>query len=208
MKGSIMNTKELLSKIGALAKRVVALVAEIQILAIECVIHAVKHGDVTPATQLVEACGKGVRRQSLVTWFERVGPFEWHATKFKLDSQRAKKMGQTDEAALREYLSSIKWEEARPEPKLVSVLDCSEALDQFFRKLHKQIAEGKMEVKNLALLNAVEEAAQVWHAQKVIAAHKAAMLKAAHDDEIDASAQPPATPTDAPASAALHLMVQ
>lgn len=204
-----MNTKELLSKIGALAKRVVALVAEIQILAIECVIHAVRHGDVTPATQLVEACGKGIRRQSLVTWFERVGPFEWHETRFKLDSARAKKMGQTDEASLRERLSALKWEEAKPEPKIVSVLDCGEAIDKFFRSLHKQIKEGKMEVRNLALLNAVEGAAQLWHARRIIEAHKAALMKNTPDDEqVDEQVGAPATSAETPASSRLHMIVQ
>lgn len=204
-----MQVKELMVKIGALAKKVVSIVAEIQTLAIECVVHAVKHGDVTPATSLVEAVGKGIRRQSLVTWFERVGPFEWHDTKFKLNSARAKKMNQVEESALREQLAALKWEEAKPEPKLVSVLDCSEAIDGFFRKIHKQIKEGKMEVKNLALLNAVEGAAQMWHAQRVIEAHKAALLKAQPDNEpADEAPTDPVTTSEISESSMLHMIVQ
>jgi len=201
-----METKTLLKQIGALAKTIVKMVATIQTLAIECVMHAIQHGNVTPATQLIEACGKGIRRQSLVAWFERNGPFKWDATKmaFSLDSARAKKMREVPEADMRETLADKKWEEAKPEGKLDSIFDVEAQFDAFLRKVTKLAKEGKVEIRNKDLFEVLVKTEQAWHDNKVLARIRAEEAK---DDEANESERPPAQPPAQP-PALLHTIVQ
>lgn len=151
-----MDRKTLKAKIAAIAKAIKTTTADIQIAAVECVIHAHLHGDVTLADDLVQAATKAIRRQSLVTWFERNGPFVYKGDKFKLDTKRRDK--DCVENDTREALMARPWQEAVPEPKLSSVFDCSAELERFFKRIDKLADEGKVELRNLEILEAVRSA--------------------------------------------------
>lgn len=201
-----MQTKELLKQIGTLAKTIVKMVVTIQTLAIECVLHAVQHGNVTPASQLIEACGKGIRRQSLVAWFERNGPFIWNAEKsaFNLDATRAKAMRLITENDLREQLADKKWEEAKPEPKIESIFDIEEQFGAFLRKVHKIAKEGKLELRNKDLLDALVKADQKWHDAKILARIRAEEAA----EEVSGPPAPLTATQQAAISDTLHMIAQ
>lgn len=165
-----MDRKQIVSRIAKLAKTVAATVAEIQALAIEVLMHAVTHGDVTLADSLLEACGKGIRRQSLLTWLEVNGPFvfDTKSGKFTLHKERAKVLRGIPDADLREQIGAHKWEEAKPEPKLVSSVDAAAELDKLFRKFDKLFADNTVEVKNRELMQLVQSTAEIWHAKRVL----------------------------------------
>lgn len=176
-----MEKRVIQQTIGRIGKALVKLVADIQAVAIEIVLHAVAHGDVTLADELIAAVGKGVRRNSLAAWFELNGPFVLKDGKFGLNKDKAKTMRATPEAQLREQLLSRKWEEAKPEPKLVSVFDCTQELDRFFARIDKLAAEGKVELKNKATLDAIRKQAAKIHAIETLKG-----MKALEDEEMRA----------------------
>jgi hypothetical protein len=164
------NTTEILKKIGAIGKHAKKLTSDIQDAATDCAIHAVQHGDVTLADQLVDALGKGLRKASLRAWFERNAPMYLPKgkDKFAYDAERAKAMKAIPEAELRESLMALPWEEAKPEEPVVSVFDVSEAVDKFIKRLEKQVAEANVTIKNRKLLEEIAHAASVYHAEQVL----------------------------------------
>lgn len=162
-----MEKAQILKNIGAIGKKSKELVASIQETAVGCIEHAVKHGDITLCDQLVDAVGKGMRKASLRAWFETNGPMYLPKgkDKFAFDGERRGEWSQEREAAL----LSTPWEDAKPEEKVVSVLNVEEAFDRFINRLAKQIKEDTVTVENAELLTVVSQAAAKWHAEKVLA---------------------------------------
>ena len=167
-----MSRESILKQIGSIGKASKKLTLDLQTCATDCAIHAVQHGDVTLADQLVDALGKGLRRASLRAWFERHTPMYLPKgkDKFGFDSERAKDMRAIPEAEVREALMALPWEEAKPEEPIVSVFDVSEAVDKFIKRLEKQVAEANVTIKNRKLLEEIAHAASVYHAERVLSA--------------------------------------
>ena len=165
-----MEKTQILKSIGAIGRASAKLTKQVQETAVACAIHAVRHGDVTLADQLVDALGKGLRRASLRAWFERHGAMiiPKGKTTFALDKERAKALrGETDEA-LTEKLMALPWEEAKPEAPIVSVLDVSVAADKFLERIQKQANEAGMEIRNRALLDILVAATAKFHADEAL----------------------------------------
>lgn len=166
----IMDKATILKNIGAIGRASKKLTDQVQDTAVACAIHAVKHGDVTLADQLVDALGKGLRRASLRAWFERQGPFKVQKGKdtFAFVSEKAKDLRAMSDDELTEVLNTLKWEEAKAEEPTVSVIDIEESFDRFINRLMKQVKEADVEVKNAELLEALNKAASKWHAERVL----------------------------------------
>lgn len=169
-----MEVKSIRALIGSIGKATVKLVKQIQGCAVECLVHAVQHGDVTLADELVEACGKGIRRASLRAWFELNGPFyiPKGKDKFAFDAERAKTLKAEGEAAIRERLAEKLWQDAKPEAPVVSVLDVEAAFDKFLDRLNKQASEAGMTVRHRALLDILNEEVRTWHNEQALKATK------------------------------------
>ena len=165
-----MDKKLIQARIGKIGRAIATLTKDVQETAVEITFHALAHGDVTLADELHAALGKVARRQSLLAWFEKNGPFVFlsQGKKFGLDKERAKKMRTEDAEELRAKLMALPWQDALPEPEPVSTLDCSEAVDKFLKRLHKQVQEGSMEIRNRDLLDRLEQVTAEWHAHKVL----------------------------------------
>jgi hypothetical protein len=164
------NTNEILKRIGTIGKAAKKLTADIQETAVDCAIHAVQHGDITLADQLVDALGKGMRRASLRAWFERNAPMYLPKgkDKFAYDAERAGKLKAIPEPELRESLMALAWEEAKAEEPVVSVFDVSEAFDKFIKRIEKQVGEANITVKNRKLMEELAHTAAVYHAEMVL----------------------------------------
>ena len=170
------NTTEILKRIGNIGKAAKKLTADIQETAVDCALHAVQHGDVTLADQLVDALGKGLRRASLRAWFERNACMYLPKgkDKFAYDGERAKTMRAIPEAELRESLMAMPWEEAKAEEPIVSVFDVSEAFDKFLKRIEKQVSEADITVRNRKLMEELAHTAAVYHAELVLSSNKTA----------------------------------
>jgi hypothetical protein len=169
-----MDIKQLMQAIGRIGKAAAKLTKDVQTVAVECALHAVDHGNVTPANELVESLGKGMRRASLRAWFEKNTCMfiPKGKDKFGFDSQRAKAMKAEDRAALRERLMALPWEEAKPEEKIVSVFDVSEAFDKFMKRVESMTKDASVTVRNRELLDLLNQQVSIYHAERVLASVK------------------------------------
>lgn len=62
--------------IKSISQRMGTVRRDIAIAAASCVLHTVQHGNITVATQLVDAV-KGMRQNALRDWFLAFGPYDW-----------------------------------------------------------------------------------------------------------------------------------
>lgn len=165
-----MDKTAIVKKISNIAKAAQRVTEAVQEVAVACAVHAVRHGDTTLADRLVEAIGKGMRRNSLRAWFEVNSPMYLPKgkTEFAFDQKRAAEMRELSDEDLVEMLSSIKWEEAKPEEKVVSVLDVGEAFDRFIKRIEKQASEAAVEVKHKDLLDKLRAVTREYHAAEAV----------------------------------------
>ena len=66
--------------INSIGKRGKALDKDMHIVAVSCLIHADKHGDITLANRLLEVLPKTARSNALRDWFLAFGKFSYDAT--------------------------------------------------------------------------------------------------------------------------------
>lgn len=170
-----MDIKQLMAAIGKIGKAAAKLTKDVQAVAVECALHAVDHGNVTPANELVESLGKGMRRASLRAWFETNTPMfiPKGKDKFGFDGQRAKDMKAEDRAAIRERLMALPWEDAKPEEKVVSVFDVSEAFDKFMKRVESMTKDANVTVRNRELLELLNQQVSIYHAEQILRNTKA-----------------------------------
>lgn len=55
-----------------------------------CLVHAIVHGNVTPARTLLGNVPNGMRVNALRTWFEAMGPFVWNKESKELDFDKSR----------------------------------------------------------------------------------------------------------------------
>ena len=164
--------KELIIKaIGAIGRTTAKLTKDVQATAVECVIHAVLHGDVTLADQLVDALGKQGRKSSLRAWFEINGCMYIARGSKTFSYDKFHKLGKADTPELREALMAQPWEDAVPEPEAVSVLEIAAKVDKFLEKLTKDATDATQAgtpVHGKALLDYLVKAAAEFHAREIL----------------------------------------
>lgn len=161
-----MDKAQILKNIGSIGKASAKLTKDIQATAVGCIEHAVKHGDVTLADQLIDALGKGMRKASLRAWFETNGPMfiAKGKDKFSFDKDRR---GQWDGFREAELLAKP-WEEAKPEEKVVSVFDVSEAFDKFMKRVESMAKDGEVQVRNRELMDMLLQTSADFHSAKAM----------------------------------------
>lgn len=161
-----MDKNQVLKNIGAIGRASQKLTKDIQLTAVGCIEHAVKHGDITLCDQLVEALGKAMRKASLRAWFEKNGPMYLPKgkDKFAFDAERRGEWS----AEREETLMATPWEEAKPEEPIVSVFDVSEAFDRFMKRMQSQIKDANITVRNRELMDLLNQQASIYHAEQVL----------------------------------------
>lgn len=165
------NKTTILKAIGAIGRTTAKLTKDVQACAVDCVMHAVLHGDVTLADHLVDALGKQGRKASLRAWFEINGCMFIAKGSKTFSYDKYHKLGKADTPELREALMAKPWEDAVPEPQAVSVLEISAKVDKFLDNLTKQANEAStagVPVHGKALLDYMVKAAAEFHARQVL----------------------------------------
>ncbi len=74
----MLPTKTVSKMIASIAKRAAKLDVDIHIAAIQCMLHAQKHGDVTLMDSLVNSLGKSHRKLGLMIWVTGFSPIAWN----------------------------------------------------------------------------------------------------------------------------------
>lgn len=156
-----MEKAQVLKNIGSIGRASAKLTKDIQATAVGCVEHAVKHGDVTLADQLVDALGKGLRKASLRAWFEKNAPMfiAKGKDKFSFDPTRKGVWDQERE----ESLLALPWEEAKPEEKVVSIFDVSEGFDKFMKRVESMSKDATVTLRNREMIDFLIHASATYH---------------------------------------------
>ena len=163
-----MEKAQVLKNIGSIGRASAKLTKDIQATAVGCVEHAVKHGDVTLADQLVDALGKGLRKASLRAWFEKNAPMFIAKGKDKFSFDPTRK-GVWD-SEREDTLLALPWEEAKPEEKIVSVFDVSESFDKFMKRVESMVKDTEVTVRNRELMDMLIQASAEFHSDKALKA--------------------------------------
>jgi hypothetical protein len=161
-----MDKNQIVKAIGAIGRASQKLTKDIQLTAVGCIEHAVKHGDITLCDQLVDAIGKGMRKASLRAWFEKNGPMYLPKgkDKFAFDAERRGEWSQERE----ETLSALPWEDAKPEEPIVSEFYVSVAFDRFMKRIEATVKDANITVRNRALMELLGQQAAIYHAEQVM----------------------------------------
>jgi len=156
-----MEKAQVLKNIGSIGRASAKLTKDIQATAVGCVEHAVKHGDVTLADQLVDAIGKGLRKASLRAWFEKNAPMfiAKGKDKFSFDPTRKGEWNQDRE----DTLMALPWEEAKPEEKVVSIFDVSESFDKFMKRVESMSKDAQVTLRNREMIDFLVHASATYH---------------------------------------------
>jgi hypothetical protein len=165
-----MDKTIILKRIGAIGKASAKLTKDIQSVAVACALHAVAHGDVTLADQLVDAVGKSLRRASLRAWFEKQAPMYLPKgkDKFAFDALRAEDMRKLSTEELEAKFDALAWEDAKPEAPVISVFDVSDAVDKFMKRMESMVKDANVTVRNKELLEMLGQQVSIYHAEKVL----------------------------------------
>lgn len=169
-KFALLGTSELNKKIAGIGKASAKLTQDIQVAAVNAVGYSILHGDVTIGQRLYEALGSGMRRQSLITFFEKHGQFMWSSAEKKLVFCKVEGI-QFDP----DTLMGMPWDEAKREV-IVSDLDVEDMVKKMIKKIENAILKG-VEVKHKDLYSDLTHTLARYHAE--VAETEEPMLKAA-----------------------------
>lgn len=125
----------------------------VQDVAVQCIGHAVKHGDVTLGTDLVNRV-RSHDKHIIVTYLELNGPFKWDQ---KLGFRKNK-----DWVGKFEPEKLSHWEKAKKPAEPKSVFDVDDAFDRFI-KATRATMQKALSVKNAALLEELENAQAIYN---------------------------------------------
>jgi len=143
---ALMQSADLIKKIGSIGRASAKLTRDIQAVAVQAIGYSIEYGDVTIGQRLYDALGTGVRRQSLVAFFEKNGQFCWSSVEKKFVFFKVEGI-KFDEKAL----MATPWNEAKKEV-IVSEVDASDMVAKLIKRLESSI-EKKVTVKHSALLD-------------------------------------------------------
>ncbi|MEM5400841.1 hypothetical protein [Paraburkholderia unamae] len=101
----------------------------IQRAAVQCIGHAIAHGDIRPANDLLNGLGKSVRKQGLVVFFETHGPFAF-STADKALVYFKREVGFDGNK-----LMAIDWASSVPPEVIKSSIDVADELEKLLKRV-------------------------------------------------------------------------
>jgi hypothetical protein len=143
---ALMQSAELIKKIGSIGKAGAKLTKDIQLAAVNAVGYSIEYGDITIAQRLYDALGTGIRRQSLVSFFEKYGQLCWSSTEKKFVFHKLEGIDFDEKA-----LMATPWNDAKKEI-IISEIDAADMVAKLIKRIESGI-EKKVSVKNSALLD-------------------------------------------------------
>lgn len=168
---ALMSTSELNTKINAIKKSASELQSEIQLAAVNAVGYSILHGDITIGQKLFDALPSGVRRASLVAFFEKHGNFAY------LKEEKRFAHYKNDERSFDEVaLLATPWASAKKEV-IVSEYDLDDMFTKFMNRIEKAFKEHQAsgaKIKNPEIYDYLAQARDSYNSDKVMGEVKAA----------------------------------
>lgn len=162
----LMSTKDYTALVGKIGTTQSELTAAIQSAAVTAIGYAACYGQATPATQLFDAMGKSVRRDSLLKFFEVNGPLMFDKTTKTFRINKNATTPAYDDDRIAELLKTP-WNEAKKQPEPVSTFDIDDMFTKFLASTRKKVEEAKLvsgaQIKNLKLLDMLSVTASKYY---------------------------------------------
>lgn len=172
-KFALLSTTELTKKIAGIGKASAKLTRDIQVAAVNAIGYSIEYGDITIGQRLFEALGSSMRRQALVSYFEKHGQFCWSATEKKFVFFKVEGIKFNPD-----LLMTLPWDEAKKE-NIVSEIDVEDMVRKMIRRIESSIEKG-IEVKHKDLYSDLTHCLARYHSEQAEAeAEDEPMLKAA-----------------------------
>jgi hypothetical protein len=146
---ALQSTQDLNKKIASIGRAGERLRKDIQSVAVQAIGYSIEYGDVTIGQRLYDALGTSMRRQALVTFFEKNGQFCWSSVEKKFVFFKVEGI-KFDE----KMLMATPWNEAKKET-IVSELDVADLVARLIKKVEAGI-EKKLDVKHSALIDDIK----------------------------------------------------
>lgn len=136
-----LTTTELDKLISSISNRGKKLDSDIQVAAVNAVLHGVKHNGADKLNNLIEAMPKGARVNALRDFFSVLSPFDYSEESkcFVYNKQAVKAFNET------RFMSEVEekhWTEFKPEPKYVP-FDAAKELEKVAKKAIKDYLQPK-----------------------------------------------------------------
>jgi hypothetical protein len=171
---ALLNAKDLESKIAIVGKSAGELQSAIQECAVQAVGYSIEHGDIRYGQKLFDVLPNGVRRQSLVAFFEKHGNFAWVSADKKFSFYKAQ------ESFDEKLLLETPWASASKET-IVSEYDIEDMFTKFMKRVDsafKQHDSKGVTIKNSAMYDYLVEARDRYN-QELYASNEVQEVKAA-----------------------------
>lgn len=166
MQAKLMAMTVLSQLIGSIGTQRVAFDTAVQSALVECVGHSVAHSNITPAMQMLDACGAHLK-PAVVAYLEMFGNMKWDKAQKKLVFQRfLEPSGWTDE--FRAKCEAFVWVKAKKEAEPKSIYDVAEETDKFLDRLLKAGKKGA-ELKHKPLLDRLVDTMNRYNAETYLA---------------------------------------
>jgi hypothetical protein len=158
MAKALIPQADLIKRIGAIGKASARLTRDIQEAAVNAIGYSIIHGDITIGQRLYDALGTAMRRQSLVSFFEKHGQFCWSSSEKKFVFYKV-------EGIQFDYdgLMGMPWDEAKKEA-IVSDLDVEDMVKRMIKRIENAIEKG-VEVKHKDLYSDLTHTLARYHAE-------------------------------------------
>jgi hypothetical protein len=159
---ALLNAQELQDKIAQIGKSAGELQSEIQIAAVNAIGYSIQHGDIRYGQKLFDVLPSGVRRASLVAFFEKHGNFCYLKDEKKFAFYKA--TDSFDEVAL----LATSWASAKAE-NIVSEYDVQTMFDNLMKRIEtaiKKSGDGSVKVLNTPLYDYLQEAQDRFNAER------------------------------------------
>lgn len=120
---------------------------DIQTAALSVIAHVEAHSDTSVADNLVNALGKGIRRDSLAQWLVNFGKLRVLDKANPKDAERIK-IGHVfgydgEKVTDMEGAATMKWFDAKRAPEVTDVFDVAEAYKALMKRIDKAQKDGK-----------------------------------------------------------------
>jgi hypothetical protein len=151
MDNTLIPVADLTKKINGIARNAAKLTRDVQEAAVQAIGYSIEHGDITIGQRLFDALNTGIRRQALLTYFEKHGQFAWSASekKFVFFKVEGIKFDAVD-------LMAKPWNEAKKEV-LVTSLDVEAMVKMLIKKIESAV-DKKVPVAHMDLYSDISRA--------------------------------------------------
>lgn len=144
VKNGMLDKAAATKLLSSLGRRIATATLDLQKVAISAIGYSIEHGDITIAQRTLEVMGDGMRKQTMVRYFEVHGNLAWNkeakTVEYVENAEAMAFKGKPDD--LYALLVTLPWTDAVKE-QIDSILDVAKAAERLIAQIQKRAKDGK-----------------------------------------------------------------